>query len=102
MRYGNHTLKESTFGKILTWNNPDGLRTGGHEHVDRTKTIPDTDPDVQAVAEAIAEGRAVDPELAKRIHERAIRIREQVYRKHGLVDIGVPAIRELRGELPEP
>jgi hypothetical protein len=33
--------------------------------------------------------------------ERIDRIWEAIYRQHGLLDIGVPAIRELRGELPE-
>jgi hypothetical protein len=66
-----------------------------------TETIPNIDPDVQAVAEAIAAGIPVDRDVARRIHERAARIREEVYRKNGLVDFAVPAIRELRGELPE-
>ena len=33
--------------------------------------------------------------------ERMDRMREETYRLHGLLDIGVPAIREVRGELPE-
>ena len=65
-----------------------------------TQTITDIDPDVQAVAEAFAAGRPVDAEVAKRVHERAMRIRDEIYHRHGLVDVGVPAIRELRGELP--
>ena len=47
-------------------------------------------------------GKPMDLEVVRRVHERAQRIREEArYRKHGFVDIAVPAIRELRGELPE-
>lgn len=37
-----------------------------------------------------------DPEVLRRIREEADRIREEILRKHGILDIGVPAIRELR------
>jgi hypothetical protein len=43
-----------------------------------------------------------DPEAMRRACERMDRIREEIRRRHGVLDIGVPAIRELRGELPEP
>jgi hypothetical protein len=42
-----------------------------------------------------------DPEAIRLACERMDRRREEIYKKHGLRDIGVPAIRELRGELPE-
>jgi hypothetical protein len=58
------------------------------------------DADVEAVMESYVTGKQLDPEVARRVHERAMQIREETYRKHGLVDIAVPAIRELRGELP--
>jgi hypothetical protein len=63
-----------------------------------------TDPSVQADAEAVMQafltGTPVDPAVAHRVQERSRLIREEVFRKHGLVDISVPAIRELRGPLP--
>jgi hypothetical protein len=37
-----------------------------------------------------------DPEMMRKVCERMDRMREETYRKHGLLDIGVPAIRELR------
>jgi hypothetical protein len=43
-----------------------------------------------------------DPEAMRRACERMDRMREENFKKYGLQDIGVPAIRELRGELPEP
>jgi hypothetical protein len=62
-------------------------------------------PDVRAELEE-AVRRAMsgvrDPEAMRRACERMDRIREEIFQKHGLLDIGVPAIRELRGELPEP
>lgn len=39
-----------------------------------------------------------DPEFEKRVQDQGKRIREEIFRKHGLLDIGVPAIRELRDE----
>jgi hypothetical protein len=57
--------------------------------------------DEEAVIANFITGKLLDPEVARRVRERAQKIRAEIYRKHGLVDIGVPAIRELRGELPE-
>jgi len=54
------------------------------------------DPDTQAVIEKLMTGKPLDPETYRRIREEAARISEEVYRKHGLLDIGVPAIRALR------
>jgi hypothetical protein len=63
-----------------------------------------TDPSVQADEEAVVQafltGIPVDPEVVDRVQERGRLIREEIFRKHGLVDIAVPAIRELRGPLP--
>ena len=53
----------------------------------------------EAVRQAVSGKR--DPEAMRRAAERMDRMREETYRKHGLLNIGVPAIRELRGELPE-
>ena len=70
-----------------------------------TKSIPAaTDPEVDADEEAVIDsfltGKPLASEVPRRVHERAQKIRERVFRQNGLVDIGVPAIRELRGELP--
>jgi hypothetical protein len=37
-----------------------------------------------------------DPEAMRRACERMDRMREETYRKHGLLDIAVPSIRALR------
>lgn len=56
-------------------------------------------PDVKAAMEEAVRyaltGKA-DPATLRRIREEADRVREEVLRKHGVLNIGVPAIRELR------
>lgn len=42
-----------------------------------------------------------DPEVMRKACEHMDQVREEIRRKHGVLDIGVPAIRELRGELPD-
>jgi hypothetical protein len=71
------------------------------------KTIEDTSlpadiaADADAVIASLESGKPLDPTIAKRIRERAQKITQRVYDENGLVDIAVPAIRELRGELPQ-
>lgn len=57
-------------------------------------------PDVFADAQ-IAAGKPIPPEVSRRVWEDAQQITARLERQYGLLDIGVPAIRELRGELPE-
>jgi hypothetical protein len=52
--------------------------------------------DLEAVAAAKSAGRQPDAELTRRVRERAEQVREQVLQKHGILDIGGPAIRALR------
>jgi hypothetical protein len=61
---------------------------------------PELEAEFQAaVRQAMSSTR--DPEAMRRAAERMDRMREETYRRHGLLDIGVPAISELRGEPPE-
>jgi hypothetical protein len=59
----------------------------------------DIPPEIKAAMEEAVRyavtGKA-DPSTLRRIREDADRVREEVFRKHGVLDIGVPAIRELR------
>jgi hypothetical protein len=57
--------------------------------------------DAQLIAECVSSGKPIPPEVARRVHEQAEKITERLRRSYGVLDIGVPAIRELRGELPE-
>jgi hypothetical protein len=66
-------------------------------------SIPDdVMTDAQTVADCVALGRPVPSEVAQRVRDRAEHIRRAVAAQHGILDIGVPAIREFRGELPLP
>ena len=70
--------------------------------------VPTTPPtstelqeDLRAVVDSLMSGKPLDPGVARRILERGERITEELRQKYGELDIGVPAVRELRGELPE-
>jgi len=43
-------------------------------------------------------GKPQDPDLVKRVQERARQVRERVYREKGLLDVAVDLIREIRDE----
>ena len=62
---------------------------------EKTPLAPDVMADLDYAAELAATGRK-DPEFAQRIREEARRVREEILRRNGVLDIGVPAIRELR------
>ncbi len=51
--------------------------------------------ELQAAADRAAKGIR-DPEIMAKACERMDQLREEIRRKHGILDIGVPAIRELR------
>ncbi len=57
---------------------------------------PELEADTNAVMQKLMTGNPLNAESYSRIRERADRIRTEVFRKHGLLDIGVPSIRELR------
>ncbi|HUQ71211.1 MAG TPA: hypothetical protein VM165_16910 [Planctomycetaceae bacterium] len=57
---------------------------------------PDVVADAEAVIEARLAGRAINPDLLRRVRERAQQVTAAIRQKHGLLDIGIPAIRELR------
>ncbi len=57
--------------------------------------------DVQQVADCVA-GRPIPAEVARRVQERADQVRKDILATHGVQDIGVQIIREIRGDLPEP
>jgi hypothetical protein len=61
-------------------------------------------PELEAYTKAILEhamtGKPLDPAIAKWVREESEKMRQEIFRKHGLVDIAVPAVREFRGEIP--
>ncbi len=54
------------------------------------ETQPDIDSQERADSEALHrhafQGEPLDAEVARRVHERAARITEEIYRRHGLID----------------
>jgi len=71
--------------------------------MDAIKNIPtETDADMKAIIDHLITGKPLDPELVRRVREQGERITAEIYQKHGLLDIAVPLIREIRGELPKP
>lgn len=59
-------------------------------------TIPTAIDDMHAVSDAVLAGRPVDPEVARRVHERAAEVRKRMIVEYGLQDIGVPLLRQAR------
>jgi hypothetical protein len=54
--------------------------------------------DMQAVADAVAAGRPVDPEVARRVQERSKRLTEELRQNYGVLNVAVDLIREIRDE----
>jgi hypothetical protein len=64
-------------------------------------SIPELPVDVRVMLDAAirhAQTGEGDPALLQRIHDEAEKIKREVFEKHGLLDLGTPAIRELRDE----
>jgi hypothetical protein len=58
----------------------------------------DIDADAKTLIEQVMAGKPVDPEVARRVHERAQQIRQEILAKHGVLDVAVELIRETREE----
>ncbi len=67
----------------------------------KTTDIPaEVMADAQLIAECVAAGRPVPREVAQRVREEAAKVTARLRQQYGRLDVGVPAIRELRGGLP--
>ena len=62
---------------------------------DENEIPPELMAALQQAAEQAAKGIR-DPEAMRRACEDMDRLREEIFRRHGLLDIGTPAIRALR------
>ncbi len=63
---------------------------------DKTEFTPQEGlAELQKAIEYVLTGKR-DPEVMRKACERMDRMSAEIYKKHGLLDIGVPAIRELR------
>jgi hypothetical protein len=59
-------------------------------------TIPSDVMAAMRAAARFAQTGQGDPTVLRRIREEAERITQEVFERHGVLDISVPAIRELR------
>ena len=57
---------------------------------------PEIMADLEEVARQASAGGVRDPELSRRITERADEVRKEILQKFGVQDIGVSIIREMR------
>ncbi len=60
-----------------------------------TINAADARADLERAIEIMITGQR-DPEFEERIHAQAEKISQEVLERHGVLDIGVPAIRALR------
>jgi hypothetical protein len=68
---------------------------------ENTNGVPsDEQADAQTVADCVAARRPIPAEVVRRVRERADKARREILATHGVQDIGVQIIREMRGELP--
>jgi hypothetical protein len=64
-----------------------------------TTAIDQEDADRREIMRLVSEGKRVtDPELRRRVHERADEVRRQILATHGPTNIAVDLIRESRDE----
>jgi hypothetical protein len=69
--------------------------TNEHEN---TSSDPQARDDYQAVMRHVAEGTPVEPELTRRVRERAERITEEIRREHGDIDV-VKLLHDARDDI---
>jgi hypothetical protein len=52
--------------------------------------------DMQTVADAVAAGTPIPPDVVRRVRERSEKARRETLERFGVQDIGVAIIREMR------
>ena len=62
----------------------------------RAATLPTIDQELDEILAKLVKGEPRDPEAVRLACERMDRMREEIQKRVGLVDIAIPAIRELR------
>ena len=63
-----------------------------------TEAITEQQADEEAVNEHVLTGKALDPEVYRRVRPRAEKITAELRRKYGDMDISADLIREVRDE----
>jgi hypothetical protein len=70
----------------------------GMSTIERNVSPPELRADAEAVIASAMSGRPVAPEVARRVSERSQAFREESARRHGVREIAVGLIREIRDE----
>ncbi|MBI3468012.1 MAG: hypothetical protein HY000_33815 [Planctomycetes bacterium] len=86
---------------VVVFDEPVSLPEGTAVFVEPIAEPSQSIADSQIVADCLAAGKQVPLEVIRRVRERADQARRQILATHGVQDIGVDIIREIRGELPE-
>ena len=60
--------------------------------------LTEVQADLDELNASLSEGRAIDPELKKRIRDRSDKLREEVKKSHGSLNVAVDLIRANREE----
>ena len=58
----------------------------------------ETQADLKAVLDSLIHKTPLDPEIARRVRERGRRITQEVFERHGLLNVAADLIREGRDE----
>jgi len=61
-------------------------------------SMTETDADLEAVIEHAMNGKPLDPAVARRVRERSERATQETFERHGLLNVAVDLIREIRDE----
>jgi hypothetical protein len=56
------------------------------------------DPEMEAIIEHLMTGKPLDPELERRVRERSEKATQELFEKHGYLNVAVDLIRECRDE----
>ena len=70
------------------------------ETLAQTTIPPEVAADHQAVIDHVVTGQPLDPEIARRVAERAASVRQEI-EKQGVQNLGTQIIREMRGALDD-
>lgn len=66
--------------------------------IDQSMVPASAEADLQAVIDHLISGRPLDPEIVRRVEERGEKVRQEILEKHGVLNVAVDLIREIRDE----
>jgi hypothetical protein len=67
--------------------------------INSNTTNCDASDDLQTVLDHLSSGKPLDPEVERRVRERSRQIRQKLRDRHGIMNVAVDLIREVRDEI---